>query len=398
MFVFEKDEPMKTRFYSSFLLMVAVLLAGCSPQINIVKITDREKPSDKSGVYYALPRTFVKVDVIVNKTEYIKGPYAEYAGKYLGLTNVIKSNSTIFEIAEYKLSTYQEPDPKQFYFVEMKNSSCSESKNLVLALDANGMLVSGNPSADQPKYDKPVYTFEEEGNIYPDIFKSYTDLNLFEKVDTIIEKVNQDSVMVEKMTFKRSLVEKTPEQRAKEAADFIMKVKDNRFNLISGFQEVNYDKETFKNMNDELEKMENEYRKLFTGIIFTKKITYSFTYLPDPSRISDSTVLFRFSKLHGMLTANDAYGEPISLIISKSGNTDELHKYQFGKDSLKVSQHGFYYRIPDYAEVKLITPGTENIKGKFLISQYGVLTSMPADVRRFDVFPETGGLKNLGGR
>lgn len=386
-------------FDKLFLLVFAmVFLYGCSPQINVVKVSNTKEPSKKNGFYYALPRTLVKVDVVVSKTEQIKGPYAEFAEKYLGLTQVIKNNSTSYDISGYKISTFTEPDPQQFYFVETKSSCPKKLNRFRLALDEAGMILGTKALLDTVASEKQVYVFEEGSNVYPDIFKSYADLNMFEKVDTIIEKVNVDSMMVEKMTFKRSMVEKTPDQKAKNAADFIIKVKENRFNLISGFQEVNYDKETFKYMNEELEKMENEYRKLFTGIIFTKKITYSFVYVPDPSRPVDSVALFRFSKLHGMLETGDVYGDEVYLSIKKSGNTDSLSTYVSKKDLMKTKSHGFYYRLPDYAEVWLYNSIAKNISGKFLISQYGVLTSLPAETRRFEVYPETGAIRNVGGK
>jgi len=395
-----QDKFVHMKFVKLFIVtFLFVFLYACSGTlVNVVKVDNKTQPSGKSGFYYALPRTFIRVDIVVNKTEQIKGPYSEYAEKYLGLTNVIKSNSTSYEISEYKLSTFAEPDPQQFYFVRLKNACCTNYDRLKLSLSETGILMSAHALVDTSASENQTYVFEEEGNVYPDLFKSYTDLNLFEKVDTIIEKVNVDSVLIEKMTFKRSLVEKTPEQKAREAADFFIKVKDNRFNLISGFQEVNYDKETFKYMNEELQKMENDYRKLFTGIIFSKKITYSFIFLPSPAKPEESAMLFRFSTLRGVLGSSDAYGEPVYLNILKSGNTDTLNVYQVKKDSLKIRQHGFYYRIPDYAEVSLSNSNEENIRGKFLIAQYGVLTYLPASMRFFDLYKETGGIKNIGGK
>jgi len=389
---------MKICYKFCLLISLGFFLSGCTTIDNVVKVDNTKPASKKNGFYYALPRTFIKVDVVINKTEQIKGPYAEYAEKYLGLTNVIKNNSTSYEISEYKLSTIVEPDPQQFYFVEMNDKSCKKHNRFKLALDETGMIISTRSVIDSLKSEKPVYIFEEDAKVYPDIFKSYTDLNLFEKVDTIIEKVNVDSVMVEKMTFKRSLVEKTPEQKAKNAADFIIKVKENRFNLISGFQEVNYDKETFKYMNEELEKMENEYRKLFTGIIFTKKVTYSFIYLPSSSKTADSVPLFRFSTLRGVLDTSEVYGDVVYLKINKSGNTDTVQTFTNRKAAQESKKHGFYYRIPDYADVQLLDSKDENIKVKFLISQYGVVTFLPLRYNRFDVYPETGTIRNIGGR
>jgi len=219
---------------------------------------------------------------------------------------------------------------------------------------------------------------------------------MFERVDTIIEKVNHDSITVEKMTFKRSMVAKTPEQKAKDAADFIIKVKENRFNLISGFQEVNYDKETFKHMNDELDKLENEYRKLFTGISFTKKTTYSFVYMPNKNSTSDTVALFKFSKLKGVLEASNGYGESVYLKIKKTGITDTLKSFNDKRAALQSKHHGLYYRIPDYADISVSYKETENLNARFLIPQFGVICSMPPIINRYNYFPNTGAINKIG--
>ena len=192
------------------------------------------------------------------------------------------------------------------------------------------------------------------------------------------------------------MVEKTPDQKAKDAADFIIKVKENRFNLISGFQEVNYDKETFKYMNEELGKMENEYRKLFTGIIFTKKITYSFAYLPEQSIPVDTIPLFKFSKLKGVLDTANGFGETVFLNIKKAGITDTLKVFVDNKNKLNAKQHGLFYRIPDYADINVSYENSESLNARFLIPQFGVICSMPAEIVNYRYFPNTGGINKVG--
>ena len=376
-------------------LLAIVIMQSCGPVIHVTRVTNHQPPTSTDGFYYALPRNFVRIDVVVNRTEQIKGPYAEFAEKYLGLSNVIKSNSTSYEISDIKLSTFDEPDPQQFYFVELQKNMLKKSNEFKLALTEAGLMVgtSGKIGASVAE-NVPVGSQVDE-TVYPDIFKYYGELNLFEKVDTLIEKVKHDSVTVEKMTFKRSMVEKTPEQKAKNAADFIIKVKENRFNLISGFQEVNYDKETFKYMNDELEKMENEYRKLFTGISFTKKITYSFYYLPKQEKPRDSMGLFRFSKLKGVLDTTSGFGDLISLKIQKLANTDSLKDYVDKKAGIKSESHGLFYRIADYANITIMSATTETVHAKFLIPQYGVITSMPAILSKTAFYKASGGIKTV---
>jgi hypothetical protein len=362
----------------------------------VVKVTNLVEANRNAGYYYALPRNFIRIDVVVNETELIKGPYAEFAEKYLGLTNVINASSTSYEISEFKMSSVSEPDPEQYYHIEFPITMCSKLHDFKMQLTESGLLMNTTAESDSMKSEKQVFSTEKEENVYPDIFKYYTDLNLFEKVDTIIEKVKTDSVSFEKMTFKRSMVAKTPDQKAKDAADFIIKVKENRFNLISGFQEVNYDKETFQHMNDELEKLENEYRKLFTGISFTKKITYSFVYLPNQSKTTDTAALFKFSKLKGVLNTDNGYGETVFLKIQKTGITDTLKVFVDNKNKLKAKQHGLYYRIPDYADVSVYYENAESLSARFLIPQYGVICSMPTAINRYGYFPNTGAVNKVG--
>ncbi len=382
-------------FYAALILMF--IQSGCKPVMNVTRVSGTKAPSNKEGYYYALPRNYIKIDVVVNKTEQLKGPYAEFAEKYLGLTNVIKTNSTSYEINEMKLSTYTEPDPQQFYFVEMNKCSLKKSKAFEMALTEAGLMVGSDFENTNAVAENNSVSLVNDETVFPDIFKYYADFNLFEKVDTIIEKVNVDSVTVEKMTFKRSVVEKTPEQKAKNAADFIIKVKENRFNLISGFQEVNYDKETFKNMNEELEKMESEYRKLFTGISVTKKITYSFVYLPKAEKQNDSIGLFRFSKLKGVLDTTNGFGDVVNLKICKVANTDSLKSYVNRKAAISSKNHGLYYRISDYANITISDAKNESVNAKFLIPQFGVVTSIPANLSKTRYY-ETGALKQVGGK
>jgi hypothetical protein len=378
------------------LIVTGMILSSCSPQIKVSKVSNLVEKDSKPGYYYALPRIYVKIDVVVNETELIKGPYAEFAEKYLGLTNVINANSTSYEISEYKISSMAEPDPEQYYHIELKNGFFRKVKDFKMQLAESGLIINTTEKSDSVTTGKQFFSSEEEANVYPELFKSYTDLNLFEKVDTIIEKVKTDSVSFEKMTFRRSMVAKTPEQKAKDAADFIIKVKENRFNLISGFQEVNYDKETFQHMNNELEKLENEYRKLFTGISFTKKIIYTFTYLPEQTKTTDTIPLFKFSKLKGVLdTAND-YGETVFLKIKKTGITDTLKVFVDNKNKLKAKQHGLYYRIPDYADISVSYENIESLDARFLIPQYGVISSLPAAINRYTYFINTGAINKIG--
>jgi hypothetical protein len=148
-------------------------------------------------------------------------------------------------------------------------------------------------------------------------------------------------------------------------------------------------------MNEELEKMENEYRKLFTGISFTSKIRYGFIYLPFAGKNSDSVALFKFSRLKGVLDTENIFGETFYLKIKSAGNLDSLRQYNQLKMNEKNKYNGYYYRLPDYADVSLLFGGKEMINGRFLIAQYGVVISLPPDIIDINTYPYTAALKYL---
>jgi hypothetical protein len=373
---------------------VIFITAACtSSKLNVIKVDPKLTEVKSNGIYYALPQTFIRVDITITKTEAIKGPYAEFASKYLGLTNVVSQNSSSYEMTGLRIRSENEPDPNQFYYVEMCDKDSKNGKDLIISLSDAGLIQ--NTTGCSKVSDSSGFDFKtaEELNIYPDIFKYYADINLFEQVDTIIEKVIMDTVTVEKKVLKRKMVEKTPEQKAKDAADFIIKIKENRFNLLSGLQEVNYDKETFRYMNEELEKLENEYKKLFTGLSFTKTLNYSFLILPNSTKSIDSVPMFRFSKLKGVLDTASVYGELVYMKIKKSGITSGIASFEKIRNSVTRKKHGFYYRIPEFGLVDIIQNGNIKVSGKFLVSQYGVITYLPPRDIKIEFYPKTGAIK-----
>lgn len=371
-------------------IFLGVLLSCNTSYINVVKVDNSSDPSKKEGIYYNLPKTIIIVDVTVTKEEKIKGPYAEFAGKYLGMSNVITQNSTTYNISGISLSSSTSPDTTQYYYIHMGKKALNDN-SFQLALSETGIIQ--NTTGEQPAagvQQTNITMQPEESNIYPDVFKYFSDLNLHEQVDTIIETVNLDSITIEKITFKRKLVEKTPEQKAKDAADFIIKVKENRFNLISGYQEVNYNKETFNIMNQEMLTLENEYCKLFTGLTFTNDLNYRFTFVPNGA---DSLALFKFSGIKGVIDTSSINGQLVYLTINRSNDTQPIKSHILRKEGIKT--HGLYYRIPEAADISIYLGNKLYMSGKFLINQYGAVSWLPANDLKVKYYPSNGSIKNI---
>ena len=262
-------------------------------------------------------------------------------------------------------------------------------------LSESGLLLSINSEEKYTEISKSPEMNEKVEESYPDIFKYYADNNLFEQVDTIIETINGDSGKVEKQVLKKTIVEKSVEQRAQEAADFILNLKQKKFNLISAYQEIAYSEGTVEYMYEQMENLEKEYLKLFTGLTFKKTLHYSFSYLPEKNGDVKSDVIFRFSDRYGVEDTDGKMGENVLLTIKRSNYTKELSQYVRKRMYNNRQDGGIAYRIPEEAMVS-VNYGGEVLKNKkLLIDQFGVITRLPKSNIKVVFYPESGALKSV---
>lgn len=390
---------MKKNLVIIFLLQLIISLPVLA-QINVFHIDNNAMPQTREGVFYSLPRTVVRIDVKIDRIENYKGPYADYATRYLGLKNVISANSVEYKISDITITTYPEPDPDQYYFVELGEKISKGQTAGLLELSSSGLIlgsISGihdtlaNENVKMGK-DEPLLGTEKD--VFGELFKYYADVSVFEKVDTIIRKINIDTMTLERQFLKRTMVEKSPEQKAKEASDFITKIKDNRFNLISGYQEVNYNKETLEYMDTQLKQMEKEYVKLFTGITLHKTLSFSYKYIPVPNQINVEIPIFKFWKSKGVIDLDEPGGKVVTIKIQRVGNTNTVSGY-LTRAEKETKDHGFFYRIPELARVTVKLDENTQEENQCLISQLGLVTFLPANKWKVQFHESTGGIKGL---
>ncbi len=383
--------------FSIFLILLFFLADGfhfvCA-QVNVTHVDMKQKLSDKFGIYYYLPRTVVKVEVTVNKTENIRGPYYQFAEKYIGIKNFITNNSTHYEISDIKVSTYSQPDPEQLYFVQTDSKSSKDVKPILISLSESGLIQAVNDISKNQKTNKLHLISRKKQNILTEPFKFYAGNNMMQKVDTIIRRVDVDTNTIEKQFYKKRWVEKSSEEKAKESSEFISKIKENRFKLLTGFQEVSYQKGSIEYMDKQLKELQNEYLSLFTGRSLHETLKYCFTYLPESNKGNINVPIFRFSEDKGIFDLSHSTGKKINIRIEKINNTDILTDYIKKKD-YKKKTHGFYYRIPEYAKITIKYGDTKNIDTNLIISQFGVVNSLPSNKSEIRYYPKTGAIKNV---
>ncbi|NVO18312.1 MAG: DUF4831 family protein [Bacteroidetes bacterium] len=379
-----------TRIASILILFTFITVNQVVGQIVVSKVQGSLSEVREDGFFYSLPRTGINIDVLVKKSQKIKGPYSEFADKYLGLTQVISMNSTEYEVAAIRLSTFTEPDPDNFYFARNTGKK-KDRQTLEFFLSENGALV-GMGDFNKDANHRQAKELGSSGLNIPEI----PNPTMFERVDTVIRRISVDTTTIEQKVFKKISSAKTPEQKAKEAADFILKLDESMFNLINGYQEVNYEKGTMEFMYKQMDELKNEYLELFKGVTNYTTETYSFRIVPAYSAEDQTYPLCKFSIGKGVMDKNLSSGDLLQLEISnlnKLGNVRSSIE-QHGIDS--KSPKGIYYRIPDEAMVKVKLGGQVKIESQFTLDQFGVVTFLPAkSLGNLELYNNTGGLRHV---
>ena len=387
----DKDAFMKLQYIFSALLIF--LFTACSTY-NVIPINEDTEAPKSAGFYYSLPRSVLTIDITVTRIDRIAGPYAKYASKYLGIKDPVLQNITTYDLADISINTYAEPDPEQYYYVDLKNYRPSKAKSMMIALSESGLIQDLDDNSDEKVEQDKKESSNRKKIDYSETFKYFADNNLVERIDTIIEQVNLDTVTAEKRTLLRRMVEKSMEQKAKEAADFIMKIKEQRLDILTGAQEVPYAEATVKFMSEELEKLEKEYMMMFVGVTESEVLHFRYYYLPQSDLYSASIPLFKFSRTAGIMSDENAPGDMVYIHIDRARNTKNLEKFAKNNSNAE-GNHGFYYRIPEYAKFTIKQAEVLKAEASFLIAQFGVVTSLPAKYSKVQFYPNSGAIRKV---
>lgn len=364
--------------------------AGIKAQINVTKVGTSVIPTESNGLFYALPQTVIQVDIIVNKIQKVKGPFAEYADQMLGLSKVTIINSTEYELKDIRLTSYNEPDPSEYYFIRMPEKQ-KDQKAIELFLSDDG-VISGVGTLNQSNTNKKQRSVDLSTSRID--MPEFTNPSVFERMDTVIKRISLDSTIIEQKFFRKTSAAKSVEQKAREASEFILKLDESMFNLINGYQEVNYEKGTMEFMYNQMNSMKQDYLELFKGVTNLTKETFTFYYVVDKSNPTET--LCRFSISKGILPKTATSGDFVQIQATSMNKTGALKAETEKLSSGQHSSHGLYYRIPDKANVTVNVGGQMKLDARFVINQFGVVTFLPAtSLRNISIDNNTGTLRRV---
>ncbi|MEA3479080.1 MAG: DUF4831 family protein [Bacteroidota bacterium] len=379
------------------LVLMACLLWGSQlfAQLNVVHVGSGFNQGDYKGVYFTLPRTILKIDLVLDKVSKIQGPYSDYASKSLGLNNVIDRNITTYRLRSVNVSTLPEPDPQQVYFITRSEKASRGEESLLLSLTGSGVFLG----ADITKLEEEQYIgfVTTDHSIDPDSIERYfqflAERNQGIKIDTITRKITIDTTTIYRHTYKRRLVEKSVDQKVKEALEQIENIRANRFNILTGYQEVAYSKEAMQYMVDQLDKMEQEYLDLFRGKIIHQTVNYSYQYVPGTEDAREEWVpVFGLSERSGFQGLKEANDELFYVQMKGTGVSQFSGTPTVGQGR---SLEGLPYRIPERVMISVKYKGKVHEVMRGDIAQFGNVAVLPVGTTKMNLYPLTGGIKSV---
>lgn len=372
-------------------LFLFVLLFSCKASFYTKKISRVE--SNDSGIIYTLPKTKLIITAEVTNEINRKGIFADYTHLYFNTKNAVLKNKTNFYISDFSVKTIPVFDSSSVYQIVSQKNINPLLINLSKENFISGINLSDIQAGKVNTEQNQTQSREMKTNVY-----DYADISLYSvrevKYDTIYKEVLRDSMMIKIPVIRKKEVYKSKAKQAKETAEIIFNLRDDRYALLTGENDGNNfpDGEALKQMLKKLSELERNYMSLFTGREMKIKKNYQFEFVPGKD-ISNkfNELMFYFSETRGI--TNDTTDIPVFLSFVQKENP--ISQISVSDEKIK----GIVYRIPGKAEVSIRLKNKELYKTELIIPQTGTLNVIPANLLdskiTVEFYPELGSLKRI---
>ena len=220
-----------------------------------------------------------------------------------------------------------------------------------------------------------------------------------EHIDTIWKQVKVDTSWTRVPVQKKVIEAATFEDKAKEAAHHIMRLRKRLFKLVSGAYEKAPEITSLETVIKELRYEEEEYLSLFIGKTFTRTFHYRYIYSPSKQNSGNKEIISYLNTEKGITTEKSVKTLPITLELLRSNQLSQLDT-AISKSKKATKFQGIVYRIPEMSKIKLSLGTSTLIEKQIPIAQFGLINSLPAkffnnknSAVEFD--PNTGNIRNL---
>lgn len=364
----------------TFILILSSFSLFSNPKDDKKKedLPEKQTPTYKEGLVYSLPQKGLKINIKAKRINSVPGPYSNYAKKYLGIADPILTENEKWELVSIWVDLFTEADPHAtFKILDSTISQISVLENGIIA----GIGTSGTLHNDQI--------------IGSDFFscKSKT-LNFND-----LSSDDYYEIIVNPETGEETTEYKSIEDKAREAADYLIRLRKKRaFTILSPDDVIPEDGKGYEVFIKEAIRLEKEYVALFAGKSTESYHTFSYNFVPGSGDVKNE-ILFRFSEDKGVLPKRDISGKPILLEVTKNQNVFKALDKLKNSENPNAGERGYWYRIPVSSEVR-ITDGINTLyQGNTLMPQFGVIAPIPDNLLSEDFSIEynieTGTIKSV---
>ena len=306
------------------------------------------------NVTYSLPLTTVQAEVTAVHEAFFAGPYAQYAKKYLGL-DVRQKNSSSVRVTGVTFIPKVEADAKARFSV-----APGKTVDSMTELSAQGLVSFGSKAeAESVSWRFTPYAksnFNNKGLTSPDTVEkrtTYRDV----QTDTSFTRiaVQQDFV-----------VTKTLEQKAKEAAEIILKARREKFNITTGNTDATFSGEALGSAIAELTRVEEEYLTMFVGYSVYTDLEKTFEVTPSPTKKNGLYPLFAAGR-DGLVPAEEG-GDQIFYLFF---DPQELTEPEIDPAKAAKPKSSLHYRVPAICTVTLSNDDKDLVSMRIPVYQLG---------------------------
>lgn len=351
----------------------------------------KKEMSTLVNLNYCLPQVAYKVEVTMECTRYIPGPYQNYAEKELSLQPEITQLEERWAIDKIDVKPVYVPDEKAVYSI----SATGDYTPIMLSLSAEGFL-AGVVSAEQGQ------VFNEQGSMKYmgendkevtkiDIIKLNTYNHLKEVLDTNYTFQEVDGEMKKIWDPIVRYAPKTEADNVKEAVSEIFRIRSERVKLLGAENNVP-DGKSLELILKEFDQMEANYLSLFMGKKEIHKVKKVVTCIPQ--KADEPVVVFRFSEQRGITDSKNvsvpAYFLKITDVVVPASNP------VVGDNNAPA----IYYRVPAVGELQLLKGKDVVMNWRTIVPQLGEIKKFPVDVignegLTLEFYPQFGALKSV---
>ncbi len=361
--------------------ITAIMLCGLPMSGQQTKMLTADKHNEY-GLVYTLPNTMLEIEVTATRTVSKAGKYYQYAKKYLGTDQVIKSDSENWTITDVKVNRYGVPDEEEQYLIQLKPGALTS-----ICVDNSGMILAINKEITLPG-NNIMTRSDEEGNVGRGSRRNGNGKE--EKIDMqeYLKYVDEDF-----------LASQSSAKQAQMLAENLMEIRESKVALTRGTAEtMPTDGRQLELMLASLAHQEASITAAFCGTTETEKVSRTYNFMPSED---GRTILFRMSDFCGFVGPDDLSGDPVYISV-KVGREPELPVDAKGEPK-KLPKDAVVYSLPGSASISLTYMG-KTLYGKELdFSQFGIkfglAPSLFSDKKSpsYAVFdPATGALKEIG--